>query len=153
MISIGTLDTVNDLPGALIQLRALLAPDGLMLAAFCGAGSLPRLRHALLTAESERPAARLHPQIDLRACPALLQRAGWADPVADSHALTARYPSLSALAADLRAHGWNSVLTSAAPPLTRTALARAEAAFADAADPDGKVGETFEIVTLTGWKR
>src|SRR5204862_5240771 len=82
----GSLDTVNDLPGALIQIRRALRPDGLFLAAFIGAGSLPRLRRAMRVAEeaaSMPPSPRIHPQIDVRAAGDLLVRAGFALPVAD----------------------------------------------------------------------
>ncbi len=72
----GGLDSVNDVPGALVRLRALLAPDGLLLGTFVGDGSLPRLRRAVMT-EGVRPVARLHPQIDLAAMGNLLQRVGF----------------------------------------------------------------------------
>src|SRR3546814_26702 len=75
--SLGTLDTVNDLPGALIHVRRALAPGGRTLVSFTGAGSLPTLRRIMLAADAERPAARLHPMVDARAGAQLLQRAGW----------------------------------------------------------------------------
>ncbi|HZF46423.1 MAG TPA: methyltransferase domain-containing protein, partial [Sphingomonadaceae bacterium] len=71
--SLGTLDNVNDLPGALIHIREALAPGGLMIASFMGAGSLPRLRAAMLAADGDRPAARMHPMVDVRAGGQLLQ--------------------------------------------------------------------------------
>jgi SAM-dependent methyltransferase len=146
----GLLDAVNDLPGALIHLRHALAPGGLVIAHFLGGQSLPALRAAMLAAEPERPAARLHPLVDPRAAPALLQRAGWKDPVVDTHALTVRYPSLDRLVADLRDQGLGNALAKPAAPLGKAALARARAAFAARADTDGKTPETFEIITLTG---
>lgn len=146
----GLLDAVNDLPGALIHLRNALAPGGLVIAHFVGGQSLPALRAAMLAAEPERPAARLHPMVDPRAAPALLQRAGWKDPVVDTHALTVRYSSLDRLVADLRDSGLGNALAKPAAPLGKAALARARAAFAGRADADGKTAETFEIITLTG---
>ncbi len=146
----GLLDAVNDLPGALIHLRAALAPGGLVIAHFIGGQSLPALRAAMFAAEPERPAARLHPMVDPRAAPGLLQRAGWKDPVVDTHALTVRYASLGRLVDDLRDSGLGNALARPAAPLGKAALARARAAFAARADADGKVAETFEIVTLTG---
>ena len=80
--SLGTLDSANDLPGALIHIRQALSPGGLAIASFVGAGSLPALREAMLAADGDRPAPRLHPAVDVRAGGQLLQRAGWADPVA-----------------------------------------------------------------------
>ncbi|MEM7778881.1 MAG: methyltransferase domain-containing protein [Pseudomonadota bacterium] len=152
VISVGTLDTVNDLPGALIQIRELLMPGGLAIASFVGGTSLPKLRTALLAADEDRPAARLHPMIDTRACPDLLQRAGWKSPVVDSHTITARYPDLQSLAIDLRSHGWTNTLRSVPPALSKAAKKRAERAFRDQADHDGLISETFEIITLTGWR-
>jgi len=147
---LGLLDAVNDLPGALIHLRNALAPGGLVIAHFIGGQSLPALRAAMFAAEPERPAARLHPLVDPRAAPALLQRAGWKDPVVDTHVLTVRYSSLERLVADLRDSALGNALARPAAPLGKAALARARAAFAARAEADGKTPETFEIVTLTG---
>lgn len=147
---IGQLDAVNDLPGALIQMRHALVPGGLMIASFIGGQSLPALRAAMLAAEPDRPSARLHPLVDPRAAPQLLQRAGLKDPVVDSYVLTVRYPGLDRLVADLRDQGLGNTLARPAAPLGKAALALARNAFAERADADGKVRETFEIVTLTG---
>ena len=127
--SLGTLDTVNDLPGALIHLRAALAPGGLMIASFPGAGSLPALRAAMLAADGERPAARIHPQVDVRAGGQLLQRAGFADPVVDSRTIEVRFRSLDALVADLRAQGLGNVLVRSAAPLGKAARAAGAGGF------------------------
>lgn len=150
IVVIGALDAVNDLPGSLIHMRNALSPGGLVIASFVGGKSLPRLRAALLAADGQRPAARIHPMVDPRAAPQLLQRAGWKDPVVDTHVLTVRYSSLDTLVNDLRDHGLTSALADAGPPLGKGALDRARAAFLDQADADGKVSETFEIITLTG---
>lgn len=147
VVSLGTLDTVNDLPGALIHLRGALAPGGLAIASFIGAGSLPQLREAMLAADGDRPAPRLHPMVDVRAGGQLLQRAGWSDPVVDSRSLEVRFRSLAALLADLRAQGLGNVLARPGPVLSRTALRQAERAFATGTT------ERFEILTLSGWKR
>jgi SAM-dependent methyltransferase len=152
IVSLAGLDTVNDLPGALVHLRHGLAPGGLMLASFPGAGSLPVLRAAMLAADGERPAPRLHPMVDPRAGGQLLQRAGFADPVVDIRSLKVGFRSFDALVADLRAQGLSNVLARHGPPLGRAALARARQAFAEAGT-DGRTVETFEILTLSGWKR
>ena len=144
--SLGTLDTVNDLPGALVHLRGALAPGGLLIASFVGAGSLPALRSAMLVADGDRPAPRLHPMVDVRAGAQLVQRAGFADPVADGRALTVRFSSLDRLVGDLRAQGLSNVLARPGPSLGRDTLASARSAFGFGAE------ETFEIITLTGWK-
>ena len=145
--SLGTLDTVNDLPGALIHIRHALAPGGLAVASFSGAGSLPALRAAMLAADADRPAPRLHPTVDVRAGGQLLQRAGWADPVVDSRTLEVRFNGLASLVADLRSQGLSNALARPGPALTRKALARAEEAFGT------QTLERFEILTLSGWRK
>ncbi len=147
---IGQLDAINDLPGALIHLRHALSPGGFVIASFVGGASLPMLRAAMLAAEPDRPAARIHPLVDVRAAPQLMQRAGWKDPVVDTHTLTVRYSSLDRLVGDLRDQGLGNALARPAPPLGKAALARAHADFAARADSGGKTAETFEIITLTG---
>jgi len=150
--SLGTLDTVNDLPGALIHARRALASGGLLIASFVAAGSLPVLRQAMLAADAERPAARIHPLVDVRAGAQLLQRAGFADPVADSRHLDVGFRSFDRLVADLRAQGLGNVLADPGPGLGKDAASRASAAFAAAAT-DGRTVERFEILTLSGWRR
>jgi hypothetical protein len=150
--SIATLDTVNDLPGALIHYRAAMKPGGLMLASFASAGSLPVLRAAMLAADADRPSPRLHPVVDVRAGGQLLQRTGFADPVIDSRTLQVRYGSLDRLVGDLRDQGQSNVLADAGSALNRAALQRARIAFAEAGD-GAKSVEKFELLTLSGWKR
>lgn len=152
IVSLGRLDTVNDLPGALIHLRQALASGGLMIASFSGAGSLPVLRAAMLAADGARPAARMHPAVDVRAGGQLLQRAGFDRPVVDSRGLDVRFSSLARLVSDLREQGLTSALASVAPALTRTSYRRAAEAFTACADTDGRVTEHFEILTLSGWR-
>ncbi len=152
ILACGTLDSVNDLPGALILMRRALRPDGLMLAAFAGAGSLPRLRGALMTGEGDRPGQHIHPQIDVRSAGDLLGRAGFAMPVADGDGLTVRYGDMIRLMHDLRGMGAGNVLASRPPALRREVLARAMRHFADAADPDGRTAEQIGILYLSGWK-
>lgn len=150
--SLGTLDTVNDLPGALIHMRQALAPGGLMIASFLAAGSLPIMRAAMLAADGERPAPRIHPQVDVRAGGQLLQRAGFADPVVDSRSLDVGFRSFAGLVADLRGQALSNVLVRSGAPLGKAARARAEAVFA-AAGQDGRTVERFEILTLSGWRK
>ncbi len=154
VVSCGTLDTVNDLPGALLLIRKALRPDGLFLGAFAGAGSLPRLRSAMLAADSAEGGAapHIHPQIDVRAAGDLLTRAGFALPVVDCHGLDVRFAGLDPLVADLRATAATNILAARSrKPVTRLGLAAAAADFAAAADPDGKTAERFEILYLLGW--
>jgi len=102
VVSAGVLDSVNDVPGALAQIRRALRPDGLFLGAFVGGASLGTLRASFLAAEADRPASRAHPMIDVRSAGDLLVRAGFALPVADSETLTVRYGTLFGLIGDLR---------------------------------------------------
>jgi SAM-dependent methyltransferase len=151
VVSIGALDGVNDLPGALILIRRALKPDGLFLGAFAGAGSLSRLRRAMLAADSVEGGAapRVHPQIDVRAAGDLLTRAGFALPVADSQPVDVRFGSLMDLVRDLRAMGATNILAGRSlRPLGRLGLA---AAIADFDSAGGKTTERFEIVHLLGW--
>ncbi len=152
VVSMGLLDTLNDLPGALLHLRNAVAPAGLAFITFAGAGSLPVLRASILAAEAERPAARLHPMVDTRAAAELMQRAGFARQVVDSRSVKVRYSSLDRLVGDLRRNGMTNRLASVPPPMTRTMLTRLRESFDSHAEEDGRVTETFEILTLTGWK-
>lgn len=150
------LQWVNDLPGVLAQARRMLAPDGLFLACLPGGASLGELRAALAQAEEEitgGASPRVSPFADVRDMGALLQRAGFALPVADVDSFTLRYDSLFELMADLRAMGAANVLVKRArKPLRRDALARAAQIYAERfSDPDGRVRASFEIVWVSGW--
>ncbi|MBM7407017.1 MULTISPECIES: methyltransferase domain-containing protein [Sphingomonas] len=150
VVSAGTLDQVNDLPGALNLIRRVLRPDGLFLAAFTGGGTLSTLRGTLMAAEQDRPAARVHPQVNLQSAGDLLMRGGFALPVADSETLNVRYASFGRLIEDLRGMAGTSLLVDRAP-LSRTTLAEAAAGFGERADAGGRVSEQFEVIYLTGW--
>lgn len=150
IVAAGTLDTVSDLPGALSLVRRVLRPGGLFLGAFLGAGSLSTLRAVLREAETDKPAVRIHPQVEVRSAGDLLLRAEFRLPVADAETLTVRYASLGRLLDDLRGMASGNVLKDRSP-LARETLARAAAAFAARADADGRTSERFEIVFLTGW--
>jgi SAM-dependent methyltransferase len=155
VVSVGILDSVNDLPGALTLVRRSLRPDGLFLAAFAGAGTLPRLRSAMQAADAAATTGgspRIHPQIDVRAAGDLLARAGFAMPVADVDSVEIRFRGLDRLIADLRATGSTNILANRSRRfLGRAELAAAAADFAAAAGPDGRTAERFEIIYLAGW--
>jgi SAM-dependent methyltransferase len=150
------LHRVNDLPGALVQIRCVLEPDGLFSAGLLGASSLWELRQALLEAEAEEESGaspHIAPFGDVREYGALLQRAGFALPVADSETLTVTYATPRALMRELRTMGGGNVLQARRKaPLPRRTLERAEAIYRERhGTPDGKVSATFEIVYLSGW--
>ncbi len=152
IVSLGTLDTANDLPGALILLRQALAVGGLAIVSIIGAGSLPILRAAMLAADGDRPAPRLHPMVDVRAGGQLLQRAGFSDPVVDARGLDVGFRSMARLVDDIRAQGLSNVLQHRGPPLSRVQWLLAQATFA-AAGSGSRTVEHFEILTLSGWKK
>ncbi len=146
----------NDLPGALVQIRTALRPDGLFLAAMTGGRTLTELREALFTAESELrggASPRVVPTADTRDLGALLQRAGFALPVADRDVLTVRYESAFGLFTDLKAMGATNALTQRERrPPGRRLFRRAAEIYAECfSDADGRVRATFEIVSLSGW--
>jgi NADH dehydrogenase [ubiquinone] 1 alpha subcomplex assembly factor 5 len=151
-----SLQLVNDLPGALVQVRRALKPDGLLLAALLGGSTLHELRYALLAAEEELEGGaspRVAPFADVPDLGALLQRAGFALPVVDADTVSVTYPDPLALMRDLRDMGAASALR-ARPrrPLRRRTLLRALALYQERFGlPDGRVPATFEIITLTGW--
>ena len=147
----GGLESVNDVPGALLRAHMALRPDGLLLGCFIGDGSLTQLRTAFAFAEQRRPVARLHPQISLAATGDLLQKIGLALPVVDVERLTLGYADLASLVADLRSGALTNVLAGPVHGLSREAWRTAEAAFAAAAGADGRTAESIRIVHLSGW--
>ena len=156
VVSVLSLHWVNDLPGALVQIRRLLRPDGLFLAALPGGGTLGELRAALTQAELDvtgGASARVAPFVDLRDAGALLQRAGFALPVADADPIAVRYESMFRLMADLRGMGETAAMTGVPRHFTRreVILRAAEIYRQRHEGADGRIPATFQIVWLTGW--
>jgi SAM-dependent methyltransferase len=155
-VSALALHAVNDLPGALIQIRQCLKPDGLLLACLCGGRTLHELRSAFAIAETEISGGispRVAPFADVRDMGGLLQRAGFALPVADIEPLNVRYDNLFHLMEDLRAMGaTNTLVERARKPLRRGVLMRAAEVYAERySDPDGRIRATFELLYISGW--
>jgi len=156
VVSALVLHWVGDLPGALIQLRRTLRPDGLLLGAMLGGGTLAELRTVLIEAElAEAGGAspRVSPTAELRDLAGLLQRAGFAMPVADTETITVTYPDALALMRDLRGMGeTNALAERRRAPLSRRALAHAVALYGERFGlADGRIPASFEILFLTGW--
>ena len=156
VVSALTLQWVNDLPGALVQIRRALRPDGLLLACMIGGGSLSELRAAFMQAESELEGGvspRVAPFVEVRSLGNLMQRAGFALPVVDSEELTVRYDTMFGLMADLRAMGaTNALADRSRKPLRRKTLMRAAEIYGERfRDPDGRVRATFDVIWLSGW--
>lgn len=147
---------VADLPGALVQLRRVLEPDGLLLAAMLGGQTLVELRTALFEAElaeEDGVSPRVSPMAELRDAAGLLQRAGFALPVADSEILTVTYPDMLALMRDLRGMGETNALAGRRRAgLRRATLARAALIYAERfGDSEGRIRASFEVLFLCGW--
>lgn len=156
IVSALSLQWVNDLPGALIQIRAGLKPDGAFVAAILGGGSLAELRHVFLLAEEELyggASPRVAPFADVRDFGHLLQRAGFALPVTDRDVLKVRFNSAMDLMKELRAMGASNVLTNRLRvPRSRALFERVNELYAEHySDDDGRVFASFEIIYLMGW--
>jgi SAM-dependent methyltransferase len=150
------LQFVNDLPGALVQIRRALKPDGLFLAALVGGDTLTELRQAFAAAEAEvegGASPRVAPFADVRTVGALLQRAGFALPVTDVDRVVARYDSPLRLMHDLRRMGATNVLAERRRSVLRRAtLRRVIEIYAERfADPDGRLRASFDVIWLSGW--
>jgi hypothetical protein len=155
MVWPGGLDSVNDVPGALLRARFALRHDGLLLGALVGDGSFPKFRTALrdgAVAAGRPMPARMHPQISLQAMGALLQRTGLALPVVDVDVLDLRYRAISGVVRDLRGSALTAMLGGPVPALTRSEWAATAAAFAVAGAGDGNgTVEALRIIHFSGW--
>jgi NADH dehydrogenase [ubiquinone] 1 alpha subcomplex assembly factor 5 len=156
VLSAMSLHWVNDLPGTLIQIGRLLKPDGLFLGAMLGGGTLWQLRQAFAAAESEVEGGlspRVSPFADLRDAAGLLQRAGFALPVADGETIEVDYESALALMHDLGAMGEGNLVVERRRGLARRAtLLRAAEIYGERfARPSGRVTASFEVLFLHGW--
>lgn len=147
---------VNDLPGALLQIRDALKPDGLFLGTMFGGRTLQELRDCLMRAELAETGGvspRVSPFAEVSDAAALMQRAGFALPVVDSETVTVTYGDFMKLLADLRGMGEaNLVVDRLHRPTRRSVLAHAAALYAqDHVNSDGRLVATFQILFLTGW--
>ena len=154
--SILSLHSVNDLPGALLQIRRVLKPDGLFIAALFGGETLQELKFAFAAAEAETSGGatpRVAPFGDVRELGGLLQRAGFALAVTDVERTTVHYRELARLFGDIRALGETNVLAGRRSGFLSRRLLNAMAAEYGArfSDREGRIATTFEIVFLTGW--
>lgn len=156
ILSMLELHWANDPVGQLIQMRRALQPDGLMIVALFGGQTLHELRTSLAEAEVQvsgglRP--RVAPMGELRDLGGLLQRAGFALPVADSDRLEATYADIWALMRDLRTMGETSIMADRPRSFTPRALFQVADQVYRTAYPaqGGRIRATFEIVYLTGW--
>ena len=152
-VAVGTLDTANDLAGALRRLHRLLRPDAPLIGALLGGDSLPRLRSAMRAADAVTGAAtpHVHPRVEASALAPLLSAAGFVMPVVDVDRVRVTYPSLRRLVEDLRRMGATNILEARSrTPLTRRAYAAAAAEFEAAGDSSGTT-EFFEILHFIAW--
>jgi SAM-dependent methyltransferase len=155
-VSLLALQSVDDLPGILIQTRRALKPDGLFIACLLGGETLTELRQSFLEAEiavEGGASPRVAPFADLRDCGSLLQRAGFALPVTDVDRVIVRYADMFALMHDLRAMGaTNPLLERRRSCLRRDTLMKAAQIYTERfSDPDGRIRATFDLVWMSGW--
>ncbi len=155
-LSFLTLHETDDTPGALVQIRQALKPDGLFMGVMVAGDSLHELRECLLAAEAELSGGanpRVYPFADVRTAGSLLQRAGFALPVVDCETLTVRYKDMFALMRDLRSMGASNALAARSrAPATRALFLRANAIYAERyAAEDGRIPATFTFVWMSGW--
>lgn len=154
-VSLFSLQWINDLPGALVQIRARLKPDGLFVGVLLGGTTLRELRDAFAQAEIATLGGitpRVAPFADVRDLGGLLQRAGFALPVSDSERLNVRYRDVFGLARDLRIHGLTNVMSERSRrPLRRATLGALLAHYGEHHCEDGKLKASFELLYLTGW--
>ncbi len=151
-----SLHWANDLVGQLVQSRRALAPDGLFIGTLFGGQTLHELRTCLAEAESRLMGGlspRIAPMGEIRDLGGLLQRAGFALPVADSDTISVKYADAFALMRDLRAMGETNALHARLRHPTRSAVLQEAARVYSQhfSDADGRITATFEVVTLTGW--
>jgi SAM-dependent methyltransferase len=156
VLSAMTLHWVNDLPGTLIQIARILKPDGLFLGAMLGGSTLWQLRQALAAAESDIEGGlspRVSPFAELGDAAGLLQRAGFALPVADSDTIDVEYDNALALMHELGAMGEANLVGERRRSFSRRAtLLRAAEIYAERfAAPSGRVTASFEVLFLHGW--
>lgn len=156
LVALFAAEATNDPVGTLVDCRNALAPDGLFIAAMLSGDTFCELRHAWAIAETELyggASPRVAPFGGVRDLGGLLQRAGFAMPVADSERLTVRYADPLALMREIKAMGWSNALTRRSRrPATRTLVQEAARQYAARfSDPDGRIRATIEICWLTGW--
>lgn len=151
VIAAGTLDSVNDLPGALVQIRRILRPDGLFLGHMFGAGSLATLKSLLLAADGLVAAPHIHPQIDLRSAADLLSRAGFALPVADRDAMPVHYRDWRTIVTDIRDAGIGNALAGPRGYLGREVMTRLDFEWRRRVNDTLKLEERFVHIFLSAW--
>ncbi|KAI9254993.1 S-adenosyl-L-methionine-dependent methyltransferase [Helicostylum pulchrum] len=132
VVSSLSLNWVNDLPGALIQIKNSLKPDGVFIGAMFGGDTLFELRTSLQLAEVERESGispRVSPMADSSDMSRILTRAGFTLTTVDVDEIQVNYPSAFELMQDLRSMGEKLH-----------------------GQPDGSIPATFQIIYLIGWK-
>ncbi len=156
IISLLSFHTINDIPGALIQMRRALKPDGLLLIITAGAQTLKELRESLAHGEMLSCGGlspRVSPFLEVRDAGSLLQRAGLALPVVDNEILTLSYPNMLALTDELRKAGEAHIMSERKNHMTvRHIIQQADSYYRDNhSDNEGRISSTIELLYLTAW--
>ena len=156
VVACGNLHWVNDLPGMLIQMQRALKPDGLLLAMMPGGETLGELRQSFEAAEMAMTGGvspRVSPFVDIRDAGGLLQRAGFALPVADNERIELHYDHPLKLMHELRRMGQGNALLASRKSFTPCSLIMAAADYyMEHFVSEGRIVASFDLVTLTGWK-
>jgi len=153
ILSLLSLHWVNDLPGALIQIRRILKGNGLFIGSMFGPETLSELRQAIMAAEMDAGISpRVSPFADIKTAAGLLQRAGFSMPVADAEKITVLYPDAYKLMHDLRGMGEGNALVKRRKNFTaRGTMKKIGEKYREMfVDKEGLIPATFEIITLTG---
>lgn len=152
-VSVGELDTVNDLPNALLAIRFTLKADSLAVGALSGGDTLPALRSAMRAADESMGAAapHVHPRIEPSALAQLLSDAGFSMPVVDVDRVEASYSRFSDLVRDLRAMGATNILAARSRRALTRAAAEAAARHFALESKDGRINERFELLHFAAW--
>lgn len=153
VVSSLSMQWINNLPGALAQVRHLLKPDAPFVAAMVGGDTLFELRTSLQLAESERlggVSPRVSPLADVRDVGGLLQTAGFRLLTVDVDDIVVDYPDVFALMMDLGAMGeGNAVLGRKEGPVGRDVLVAAQAIYKELhGNKDGTLPATFRIIYM-----
>lgn len=156
VISNLAMHTVNDLPGALAQIKYSLKKDGILLASIYGISTLRELQQVMIEVESEEyggASPRVSPFTDVQTLGSLMQRVGFISPITDSELIRVSYDNVIDLMHDLRHMGEANALIKGSRPLTRDILAKADMRYKELfPDGDGGIMAGFDVITITGFK-
>jgi malonyl-CoA O-methyltransferase len=143
------LQWVNDLRGALTEMRRVIAPGGLLMFSTFGPDTLRELREAYRDTDRHTHVNRF---VDMHDIGDLLVHAGFGDPVMDMEQFTLTYGDVRQLMRELKAIGAHNVTLGRRSGLSGRAQLAAVMRNYEALRRDGKLPATFEVVYGHAWK-